>query len=887
MAIFRILACLAIFVLTSAGALAEDSVDFNRDVRPILSGKCFACHGPDAETVEGDLRLDLPENALSDRDGAGEAILPGEPDDSLLIERIESADEDEVMPPPEFRKPLSAEEKETLRRWIAQGAQYDKHWAFLKPLQSDPPAVENTDWAKSEIDHFVLAAMEKRGIRPSPRASRETLIRRVSLDMRGLPPTLEELNEYLTDQSPGAYERMVDRMLASPHYGEKLTRIWMDLARYGDTNGYHFDSTRPVWLWRDWVIKAFNDNMPFDQFTIEQLAGDLLPDPSIDQKIASGFNRNSRFNEEGGADPEEFLVRYAVDRTVTLGRIWLGMTLNCCECHSHKYDPISQKEFYQLFAFFNNLEEVGAGGPGGFHNKPVPPTMQVPSPEQKTKSDELNATIARLEELIDSKLATVDYQEPDAPAVEDTPAVEETAAKETTEEKAASTEEEKTEVADDLATTSLLAWIKQAPGNTKLPRDVRIAAKQAAEKRTAEQNERLKTYFVQYIYRDTRELFDEVNKELGVAVKERTELNKQIPLQMISVEMAEPRPTYLLIRGNFETRGEQVERDVPAILPSLPTDTPRNRLSLAKWLVDPDHPLTARVTVNRYWAQLFGRGIVETVGDFGTQGRYPTHPQLLDWLATEYVESGWDTRNLFRTILMSATYQQSSVNDGRHDKVDADNLLLWRSPRFRLPAEEIRDTSLRISGMLSPKIGGPPVHPYQPPDYYKAKTGGWTWKVSKGEDGYRRGMYTFWRRTTPYPAFVIFDAPDRSECVTSRPRTNTPLQALTTLNDPQYFEAARVFAQRVLLEGPADLEGRITWAFRAALGRKPIAAEVAVIRAAHATHSGQFQSNAEAAAKISSAGNFTRPDGLDDVELATWTAIGNILLNSDEAITRE
>ncbi len=1023
---------IALFAVANAAcacaANADDKVDFNRDIQPLLADRCFACHGRDAQQVQGELRLDLPASATKKNEEGRTAIVPGKPDASELVRRIFSNDESEIMPPAETNKPLQPAERELLKRWVAQGAEYQQHWAFVKPVRRALPKVADANWPQNDIDRFVLARLESNGLKPSAEASRTTLIRRVSLDLRGFPPTIAEVEQFLNDSSPSAYEQMVDRMLASQHFGEKMALIWMDLGRYGDTNGYHYDSTRQVWLWRDWVINAYNKNMPFDQFTIEQLAGDLLPDATLDQKIASGFNRNTRYNEEGGADPAEWLVRYAIDRTNTLGQVWLGMTVNCAECHSHKYDPISQKEFYQLYAFFNSMNEPGAQG----HNQQYPPLLKVPQAADDKKLTAAKTQIAAIEVQIKQKLAAFNYAEPEGAPKTAEPAgpteivwVDDelpTGAKpegnglvwvvapnpvhsskrsmkrvsrgnqqhfftsatqklkvgkgdklfawvyldpanppkevmiqfnsagaqagwkhraywgknlvgygrdKTTERRPmgplpslgkwiklevdaahigltpgmtihgmAFTQFDGTAYWDtagivtsapqgDRHLRSLLAWVVTAKDDKNVPEAVRKLIQIAHGKRSAEQQRSIQDHFVEHVFTDSQKLFSPLHKQIAAARKQIEQIEKSVPFQLVSVEMPNRRQANILMRGDFQKRGEAVEPDVPAIFHRLPTDQPRNRLGLAHWLTDPQHPLTARVTVNRFWAQLFGRGIVETVGDFGHLGRYPSHPELLDWLATGFVESGWDTKSIMKAMVMSATYQQSSVNDGRHAQADRNNTLLWRAPRFRLSAEEIRDTSLQIAGMLSPKIGGPPVFPYQPPDYYKGKKGGWRWDLSKGEDRYRRGMYTFWRRTTPYPTFVIFDAPDRSECVVARSRTNTPLQALVTLNDPQFVEAARVFGQRIMTEGPAELDGRLTFAFQLAVARKPSSDELTVLRDTYQEQLDHYKANAAAAKSLVKAGEYARPEKLNVTVHAAWTAIANTLLNLDETISRE
>lgn len=1021
----RGLSCAALLLIAgvvSPAAFAGTKISFDRDIRPILSDACFHCHGPDAAQVKANLRIDLRDSATKLRDGKA-AIVPGKPDRSELVRRILSKDEFTMMPPPESHKKLTARQKQLIKQWIAEGAEYTQHWSFIAPKRAPLPAVKNTKWGHNEIDRFILARLEAKGLKPSKEASRETLIRRVSLDLRGLPPTLQEIDTYLKDESPYAYERMVDRMFASPHYGEKMARIWMDLARYGDTNGYHYDSTRQAWLWRDWVIKAYNDNMPFDRFTIEQLAGDLLPKATVWQKVASGFNRNTRYNEEGGADPDEWRIEYAKDRTRTLGQVWLGMTVGCAECHSHKYDPISQKEFYQLFAFFNSLDEPGAQG----HRQKYPPYITVPTPEHQQKLAKLNAEIARLQGDIRAQLAKTRYTEPknlpkapqkkqaDVVWIDDAPPAGARLAgnspwqwvdkgkhpvnsgtRATRRTGSGLTQHYFTGAKQPLVVTkgaklfayvwldpknkpkavqlqfndgswehraiwgrgnahgrgkgpqnyragklpkaggwvrlevaaeavglkpgakingwaftqvggtvyydtaginrtqpdtrhlrSLALWEKRAARDRSVPAEVRNAVKVPAAKRTAGQQKQIRDYYVEHVWTDSRKTFAALHKQIAQVKQQIQKAEQSLPFQLVSVELPKPRPAYMLVRGDFRKKGEQVERGVPKAFPPFPKDKPKNRLGLAHWLTRPDHPLTARVTVNRYWAQLFGGGIVETIGDFGHLGRFPTHPQLLDWLAVEFVESNWNTRHILKLMVMSAAYRQSSVNDHRHDDVDPKNKLLWRSPRFRLPAEEIRDSVLRVAGMLSDKVGGRPVFPYQPRDYYKGKKGGWAWNLSAGEDRYRRGMYTFWRRTTPYPTFVIFDAPDRSNCTVKRPRTNTPLQALATMNDPQFVEASRVLGQRALKEGPKDLDGKLKFVFRLVTAREPTRDELSVLKEAYETQLAHYTAKPQAAKTLVAAGTFARPAGLDVSQHAAWTAIANALLNLDETITRE
>ncbi|MDA1013308.1 MAG: PSD1 and planctomycete cytochrome C domain-containing protein [Planctomycetota bacterium] len=1018
------------FALTLALALsanlnAADPVDFNRDIRPLLADRCFACHGPDAKEVKAGLRLDLKDVATKPSESGKTAVTPGKADASELVRRVFSTDPDEQMPPAESHKQLNAAEKELFKRWIVEGAEYMDHWAFLSPEKEPLPPVQTKNWERNEIDRFVLAKLEAKGLKPSDPAASATLIRRVSLDLRGFPPTVAELDRFVKDTSPDAYEKMVDRMLDSPHFGEKMARIWMDLARYGDTNGYHYDSTRQVWLWRDWVIQAFNKNMPFSQFTIEQLGGDLLPNATVDQKVATGFVRNTRYNEEGGADPDEWRVEYAKDRARTLGQVWMGMTVGCAECHSHKYDPISQKEFYQLYAFFNSLDEPGSQG----HNQQYPPLIQVPSKNQNVRIAKLDTDIAAARQQIQTALAAIKYAESKEVATKPTPMpidevwIDDNAPKgavlqgqgnpawqwitkadgpvhlgaratkrsgaglsqhfftkaDPLEVKAedvlfewvwldpknppktvqmqfndgvwehrafwgerlghgnpkegphnhrvgdlpktgewvrlevsakavglkpgakingwAFTQFDGTVYYDHAGVTritadaryleSLAVWETKAANDAGVPEAVRNAVKVLAAKRNDQQSKSIGDYYIEHVHGASRKTFAPLHARVKSAEAEIAKIKSSTPFQLVSVEMETPRPAFMLDRGDFLKPGQQVERNTPAVFPKMAKDLPRNRLGLAKWLVSGEHPLTARVAVNRFWAQLFGGGIVETIGDFGHLGRFPSHPKVLDWLAVEFVESGWDTKHILKLMVMSATYRQSSVNDHRHDAVDPTNVLLWRAPRFRLPAEEIRDSALKIAGLLNEQVGGPPAFPYQPMDYYKGKKGGWSWNLSNDDDRYRRGLYTFWRRTTPYPTFVIFDAPDRSECVVSRARTNTPLQALATLNDPQFVEAARVFAQQVLAGDPMETGGRIRLAFRRAVSRDPSDEEVKVVQSLLEDELKFYRANPEEAKSLVNAGAYPQPKDTDQAEHAAWTAVTNALLNLDETINRE
>jgi len=1014
----------------------ETAVDFSRDILPILANNCFSCHGP-ADKKAG-LRLDQRDHAVKQTRSKVTAIQPGRSSESELIRRILATDEAERMPPIETKKTLTVGEKALLKKWIDQGAPYKVHWAFLRPVRPEQPGVKDQAWVKNEIDAFILTRLEQAGLQPSPRADKTTLLRRLSLDLRGVPPSRAEVDEFLADSAPDAYVKLVDRLLASPRFGEKMALLWLDLARFGDTSGYENDSTRQMWMWRDWVIGAFNKNMPFDEFTIEQLAGDLLPRATIDQKIASGFNRNTRFNEENGSDPDEFVIRYNVDRTNTLGQVWLGLTLGCAECHSHKYDPISHKEYYQLFAYFTGIKEPHVTG---LHNVPLPPILKFPSPDQARTVAKLEHDQAELKKLIAEHLAKVAYKDPleggpdavkpmtnpqDVIWFDDEPP---SGAKlegqwqweqkqpvqsgkrsmvrsgaglhqhsftgaarplyinpgdrlftyvyldpknppksimlqydDGTWEHRAYWGEDKCVLAgtpngpqhfqagplppagkwvrleieadklklipdtrvhgmaftqydgtayydqpgiqtvfaaDDGFFTSIRLWEPRARANPRLPADLKTALKVDPAKRSPEQKSKILHHYLRNVYSPTRDTFAPLEKDLDQVTKKLKEAEDTIPYTMISEEMPEPRPAFVLLRGDFLKKGEKVDRAIPAIFPPLPDGEPNNRLGLARWLVRPDHPLTARVAVNRFWAQLFGTGLVKTIGDFGTQGELPPHPELLDWLATEFSSSrptggegpgvrGWNVKGILKKIALSNTYQQSSlVTTGLASKVDPNNRLLSRAPRFRLSAEEIRDSALAISGLLSAKIGGPSVMPYQPSDFYKGKNEGWPWAPSKGDDQYRRGMYTFWRRTTLHPMFTIFDAPSREECSVARSRTNTPLQALVTLNDPTFVEAARVFAQRVLTEAPADQDGRLTFAFSTTLARGPSAAELQLLKVHYEKNLRRYQANRDAASKLVQIGMSPRAESLDIAEHAAWTSVCNIMLNLDEAIMRE
>ena len=848
--------------LTEQPAYAADEVVFNRDIRPILSNYCYVCHGPDSEQRQAEFRLDSESDAYSDREGY-HPIVPHDLKNSTLYARIASNDPDEIMPPADFDKHLSPEQIDLLGRWIQQGARWEEHWSFLPPRRLPLASSRPTQFARNEIDHFVLEQLATEGLEPSPEAGRTTLIRRVTFDLTGLPPTTEEIDAFLADESPDAYERLVDGLLASPHFGEHMARHWLDLARYSDTHGMHTDSERSLWPFRDWLIEAFNNNQPFDQFTIEQLAGDLLPDPTRRQLVATGFNRCNPSTDEAGAIAEEMRVRYAIDRVETIGTVWMGLSLNCSVCHDHKFDPIKQREFYQLFAYYANTDENPING-----NALAPePSLEVPTPLQEAERKRLQAEIAALEQNLREELASVDYEEPAG------------------EEPAGPKDAE----------NSLLAWEESARAAEKpsLPDGVQDVLKIDRAERSAIQQQQLRDYFIEHVYAKTRTRFAALHEQLDPVRQASAELEATIPRTMIIGEkQTDLRDTFLLVRGEYDKpdETEKLHPNVPAALPPLPESAPPNRLGLSRWLVSREHPLTARVIMNRFWQSYFGVGIVKTAEEFGAQGDWPTHRQLLDWLAVEFMESGWDIKHMQKLIVMSATYRQTSRAPAELYHQDPENRLLARGPRFRLDAEMIRDQALAISGLLVPAIGGKSVKPYQPTGIWQSVslTGSNTesFVQDQGDALYRRSMYTFWKRTSSPPTMTSFDAPSRNSCSARRERTNTPLQALVLLNDVQHVEAARHLAQRIMTEGGNTPADRVTFAFRLGTTRRPVAAEIELLLAEYAAHLAEFRSDQEAAEKLVSVGESERNSELDPSELAAWTMVANLILNLDETVTK-
>ena len=859
---------IAVVVLVVDGlpsyAANRPSIDYNRDIRPILSENCFACHGPDANKRKAGLRLDVRDGAIKPLKSGETAVVPGDTGHSAMLARILSDDADEHMPPEETGKKVTAAQAELLRRWVQEGAVWKGLWSLEAPKKPELPEVKNSTWSKNAIDRFVLERLEKDGLNPSPEADRPTLVRRLSLDLTGLPPTTAEVDAFTQDASPNAYEKAVDHFLASPHYGERMALEWLDAARFADTHGYHIDSGRDMTRWRDWVIHAFNTNTPFDVFTVEQLAGDLLPNPTLEQKIASGFHRNNMVNFEGGAVPEEYLTAYNVDRVNTTGAVWLGLTVGCTQCHDHKYDPISQKDFYQLYAFFNGVAEKGLDGARGN----AAPVMSVGTPAQNQEIAKLTSAIDAIEKKLVVANASWDA--------------------------AQLTWEKEETTRPDAGSVGVVAGPREtkSSGGAKLdvPANVASLLRLSHEARSDKNKAEIRTWFRANLMPEYKSLRDQANK----LKKQLVEANANLPSTMVMQDLAKPRDTFILLRGQYDKPGEKVTPNTPACLPPMPTGAPKNRLGLARWLVDPGHPLTARVIVNRYWQMYFGTGLVKTAEDFGTQGEYPTHPELLDWLATEFIASRWDVKGMQKRIVMSATYRQASHATPELIVKDPEDRLLARAPRFRLQAEFVRDQALAVSGLLNREIGGKSVSPYQPPGLWEelmsrsdgANFTAQSYVQSHGPDLYRRGMYTFWKRTSPPASLTTFDAPDREVCTVRRGRTNTPLQALALMNDPTYVEAARKLAERAMTEGGATAEERIAYVYRIVLARSPRPQELAVLRNVFDQEWSGYRRNAEGALKLIRVGESARNEKLDASEHAAWTMVCSAILNLDETVTK-
>jgi hypothetical protein len=813
------------------GALVGE-VDFNRDIRPILSNKCFRCHGPDENAREADLRLDLEDWAKGDLGGYS-AIVPGDSEDSEMIYRITQEDPEEIMPPPKIHKPVTPEEVNKLRQWIDEGAPYDVHWSFKPVVKQIVPEVSNSDWCRNEIDFFILNRLEKEGIQPSAEADAHTLLRRTALDLIGLPP--QSANADFND----SYNEFVDRLLHSNHYGEHMAWRWLDAARYADSDGYESDPMRTMWPWRDWVVEAFNRHLPYDQFVVEQLAGDLLDQPDMRMKLATGFNRNHRLNNEGGIDPDEWLIEYVCDRAETTATVFMGLTVQCARCHDHKFDPIKQKDYYQLFAYFNQMPELGSGR--GASN--APPMIHVPALPRLEDFEKLLKKIEPLEEALQAGSATEEFEKTYALWLETL------------------------DINED-AYTDLPGVLTKQP-RTKWDKELKLKAR----------NYFLKNYFEPVaIIRARMRLFEkhvEKLKDTGAKV-------------MVMGDMEEPRKSYVLNRGAFDKPGEEVSASTPGFLPEMDGSLPANRLGLAQWLVDPKHPLTARVAVNRLWEMFFGRGLVKTPEDFGSQGELPSHPGLLDFLAKRFIESGWDIQAMQKLIVSSATYRQSSVVTPEQLQRDPGNELLARGPRYRLPAAVIRDQALAVSGLLVNKMGGPPVKPYQPEGLWKEVIKGQeVYERDTGEKLYRRSLYSLWRRAVKPPLMMILDANGRDTCSVDFNQTNTPLQALLLLNDVTFVETARAFATRMISEGGDTDAECITYGMQLLLNRKPSDHETAILLKELRAQRDNFEADPEAAKAFLSIGEFQPRQRFKTTELAAYTSVARVLLNLDETITKE
>ena len=1064
--------------MTAAGigvASAAEPVTFNRDIRPILSDKCFACHGPDKAQRKTELRFDNEEGAFIDLKSGGKAVVRGDVEKSVLFQRLTSEDDVLRMPPGYLGQDrLSDEEIDLIRRWIEQGAKWEKHWAFIAPRRETSPAVSNPDWAQVGFDKFVVARLEKEGLKPTAEADRRALIRRVSLDITGVPPTPAEVEDFVNDTSPKAYEKVVDRLLVSPRYGERMAIRWLDAARYADTNGYQSDGYRHMWRWRDWVIDAFNDNKPFDEFTIEQIAGDLLPTPRRDQVIATGFNRNHRTSAEGGLVEEEFRVEYVADRVETTSTVWLGLTVGCARCHDHKYDPLLQKEFYQLFAFFNHLPERGLVY--NFGNEE--PLIKAPTPEDETKLAALDKEQAAAEKAwkkLDGKInktqrswekwvrtsgapdwapgdglilhfpldgnlreETGVYRRPVSHNPLTNPNPDPPVRPFVVEEEEDEDEGEGGTLSFDkgplgqaarfdgkkhveggpgfefsfLDPFTFSAWIYPTSPNaailskTKpLPKeaghglylregkvflyinnrwtdislrlygdkpvemnrwhhvavtydggrkargvhlyvngkeqgkeidwndlifpfgsdepfrigagggepnfeglidDVRVynralppqeakllpvratvteIARKKPMKRTTLEERKLRSAFLD---RAAPAEIAIARKRLYDTRRERNLFYAGIPTVMVMMDTEKPRQAYILTRGSYEAHGDKVDAGTPAILSPFKPEWERNRLGLARWLVDRSNPLTARVTVNRFWQMFFGVGLVKTTENFGSQGEKPPHQDVLDWLAVEFMENGWDVKGIVKTIVTSATYRQSSKVTPELVERDPENRLFARGPRFRLPAETIRDQALAISGLLNEELGGPSVKPYQPEGLWKELTFAENGYIpDKGDDLYRRSLYTFWRRTVAPPSMVTFDSTDRETCAVREVRTNTPLQALNLMNDVTYVEASRKLGERMMNEGGETPAERIAYGFTLATARPPRSQESDVLHRVYSSFLDDFQTDPETAEELLTEGESERDESLDAVELASYSSVASLILNLDETITKE
>ena len=817
--------CLIAIALLAFGmtSYADDKIDYNREVRPILSTKCFQCHGPDEESRKVGLRLDVRDIAIKKIKSGGIPIVPGNPEDSTIMDRVTTTDADDIMPPQKTGPPLKEKEIAILKKWIEEGANYSPHWAYVKPVSPHIPAVKNKAWPINDLDRIVLSNLERQNLKPQAQADGYALIRRVSLDLTGLPPTIEETERFVHDNSPDGYEKLVDRLLAMPAYGERWAQLWLDLARYADSAGFANDPERTIWAYRDWVIHALNSNMPFDQFTFEQIAGDMLEKPTQDQLIATGFHRNTLTNSEGGTQPEEFRSAAIVDRVNTTMQVWTASTFNCSQCHNHKYDPFSQKEYYQLYAIFNNTADANKADES--------PTIRVARSGKEKQYNDLQSAYLAAENRFNEASKDIDKHRADW---------------------------EKTVVIE------------------QLPKDIQAIFKKPAKERKKPESNKLTEYF-----RSQSADWKKIEGDYNSLKSQSQNLSITTPI----MREAATRPTHIHLRGNYEAKGEAVTAALPASMQPTVTEKSINRLVLARWLVNPDHPLTARVAVNRLWEQLFGVGIVETAEDFGLQGELPSDQKLLDYLAVQYINNAWDTKKILKMIVMSATYKQSSRATAEQITADPRNRMLARGPRVRLSAETIRDQALFASGLLSDKMYGPPCQPPKPSFGLSAAFGGTTdWTADTGTERYRRALYIRVRRNAPYPSMTTFDAPERTSCTVRRIRTNTPLQALVTLNDPCYVEAAQALARKILTS-KSDVKSQARFAFQSCLCRPPTDAELDRIVKLFDSAKTKYTADETLAKKMAADPLGPLPSNINAIDAASWTLIGNVLLNLDETLS--
>lgn len=993
---------LVFLIFSMRNGLASDvgDISFANQIRSILSDKCFACHGPDKSKRKANLRLDTKEGMLASGKSGFKAVIPGNVLKSELHARIVSTDADLVMPPPENGKFLTDEEKQLIEKWIAQGAQWEEHWAFVKPKKTKLPKIDSVDsaMAKNPIDLFVLSKLEEKGMGMNPPANKSDLLRRLTFDLIGLPPTLEQVEDYIHDKSDDAYVKAVDRILRSENFGEHMARYWLDAARYGDTHGLHLDNYREMWPYRDWVIEAFNSNIPYDQFVKDQLAGDLYQKPTTNQMVATGFNRCHVTTGEGGSIKEEVFIRNVVERVVATGTVFMGLTLDCSRCHDHKFDPITMQDFYSLSAYFNSLD----GNPLDGNRKDHAPVMKVPTRYQEQKIIGLKSKLSSIEKVLKSDWLEVDaLQEGWANSLQqkkeeelDTPVLyawstvgpfHETRENLTTKNqgpegrrvdlkdvfmpgggiildwkvrsdwkdgkvisdlsgdyaanylfrtinvkepqkltvslgsddgikvylnmklildkdvsRGVAADQEKLILDLQKGNNNLLIkimnyggatgfYFKMKPNEPEHPEEVLKIVMRSSNERSMSENKKLRDYF-----RNKISDYPELLEKLAEAKELKSQINEvesQIPISLVWKEKKEPVDAYILKRGSYQDRGEKVLRQTPKVLPKLNPDYPNNRLGLAMWLTDQEHPLTARVAVNRIWQQIFGTGLVKTSEDFGTQGEFPSHPELLDWLAVDFRESGWNVKRLLKMIVTSSTYTQSSRFNPSYNVKDPENRYFHRGPRFRLDAEMIRDQALHISGLLNLKVGGAPVKPPQPDGLWFAVgySGSNTVQFKADidpEKTHRRSIYTFHKRTSPPPQMNIFDGPSREACVMRRERTNTPMQALLLLNDPQFIEAAIGFAQRGMDRGFDQPRDICRWMFSNALLRSPTELELNLLVKCYNEEKGAFDKAIDRAQNLLSVGNFTGRKFDKPAEMAALTMVSNLILNTDEILNK-